>query len=193
MPNNKNQQKQIVVAVSGGFDPLHIGHIRLFKEAKKLGDKLVVILNNDNWLRAKKGYVFISENERKELLEELVCVDQVLITSHPKNPKDMSVCRELSKLRPDIFANGGDRHKDNIPEATICEAIGCQMVFNVGGDKIQSSSWLIKNLVKKMNYLTSRNSISIRTSSCHRPSSRLLTTNCCSRRRKKLGNMEIIK
>ena len=139
-----------MVVVSGGFDPIHIGHVRLFKEAKKLGDKLCVILNNDNWLIKKKGYVFMPQTERKELLEALVCVDQVLITSHPQNPKDMSVGNALSKLRPDVFANGGDRHEDNIPEVATCQAIGCQMVFNVGkGGKIQSSSWLVNNCKKK--------------------------------------------
>jgi len=149
MPYNKKEKKQTVVAVSGGFDPVHIGHIRLFKSAKKLGDKLYIILNNDNWLMKKKGYVFMPQAERKELLEALVGVDKVLITSHPKNPKDMSVCSALLKLRPDVFANGGDRHKDNIPEVAICQEIGCRMVFNLGkGGKIQSSSWLVNNCKK---------------------------------------------
>lgn len=141
----QKKQKSIIVAVSGGFDPLHIGHIRLFQEAKKLGDKLVVILNNDNWLMAKKGYVFMPQKERKEILEALACVDQVIITAHPKNPTDLSVCKELAKLRPHVFANGGDRHKDNIPERATCEAIGCHMAFRIGrGGKIQSSSWLLE-------------------------------------------------
>lgn len=123
---------------------MHIGHVRLFQAARKLGDKLVVILNNDNWLRAKKGYIFMPQKERKEILEALGCVDQVIITAHPPNPTDMSVCRELVKLRPHVFANGGDRHKDNIPEVATCESIGCRMVFNIGrGGKIQSSSWLL--------------------------------------------------
>lgn len=142
MPNK--QQKPIVVAVSGGFDPIHKGHVRLFQEAKKLGDKLVVILNNDNWLRAKKRNIFMSQDERKEILEALACVDKVMLTNHPENPKDMSVCKELSLLKPNIFANGGDRHKGNIPEVATCNAIGCQMVFNVGGGKVQSSSWLLE-------------------------------------------------
>ncbi len=149
-----NQQKPIIVAVSGGFDCLHIGHVRLFKEAKKLGDKLVVILNNDNWLMSKKGYVFMPGKERKEILKALSSVDEVILTKHPKDPKDMSVCQELLQLRPHIFANGGDRHKHNIPEVEVCNTIGCKMVFNVGkGGKIQSSSWLLKkyfeNLIAK--------------------------------------------
>ncbi|KKL27629.1 hypothetical protein LCGC14_2383250, partial [marine sediment metagenome] len=77
-----DKEKPIVVTVSGGFDPLHIGHVRMFQEARKLGDRLVVILNNDNWLQKKKGRTFMSEQERKEILEALACVDEVVITDH---------------------------------------------------------------------------------------------------------------
>jgi D-beta-D-heptose 7-phosphate kinase/D-beta-D-heptose 1-phosphate adenosyltransferase len=143
----KRKKKKIVVAVSGGFDPPHLGHLRLFKEAKKLGDELVVILNNDNWLMAKKGYVFLPQKERKALIESIRWVDKVILTSHPKNPKDMSVSKELMKLKPNIFANGGDRTRKNIPEVEVCRKIGCKMVFGVGGKKIQSSSWLVKKVV----------------------------------------------
>jgi len=143
--------KDITVAVSGGFDPIHIGHIRMFQEAKKLGDRLVVIMNNDNWLNKKKGYSFMSENERKEILESIKGVDEVVITSHAPNTEDMSVCAELEKIRPDIFANGGDRFKDNIPEVAVCESIGCKMVFGLGQDgKVQSSSWLLKRFYEKI-------------------------------------------
>lgn len=134
----------ITVAVSGGFDPLHIGHIRLIKDAKKLGDRLVVIANNDNWLKKKKGYVFMSQDERAAVLGALHAVDEVIITGHGENPSDMSVCTELEKLKPDIFANGGDRKADNIPEYDLCERLGIKMVFNVGGGKAQSSSELVK-------------------------------------------------
>ncbi len=145
----EEKKKEIIVAVSGGFDPPHIGHVRMFKEARKLGDKLVVILNNDNWLRAKKRCAFMPENERKELIEAMKNVDQVVLTSHQPNPTDMSVCKELLLIKPNIFANGGDRYKHNIPEVEACEAIGCKMVFNVGeGGKVQSSSWLLKNYHK---------------------------------------------
>jgi cytidyltransferase-like protein len=145
----KNKRQKIVV-VSGGFDPVHIGHVRMFEAAKKLGDKLVVILNNDNWLQQKKGFVFMREKERKEIIEAFRMVDKVLITKHPKHFKDISVCAELRKIKPDIFANGGDRKLDNIPEVAVCEKINCQMVFNVGrGGKVQSSSWLVKKSKKK--------------------------------------------
>lgn len=140
----KYRGKKVVVAVSGGFDPLHIGHVRMFERAKAIGDELVVILNNDNWLKKKKGFAFMPEKERKEVIEALRAVDSVLITGHKPNDKDMSVSRELRAIRPDIFANGGDRKLDNIPEVAVCDAIGCRMVFNVGkGGKIQSSSWLL--------------------------------------------------
>jgi D-beta-D-heptose 7-phosphate kinase/D-beta-D-heptose 1-phosphate adenosyltransferase len=150
MALRKSKRKKIVVAVSGGFDPIHVGHVRMFKEAKKLGDELVVILNNDNWLRAKKIHIFMPDKERKEVLEALGPVDRVVLTKHGKNPKDMSVCRELAELKPDIFANGGDRKHDNIPEVPVCDAIGCEMVFNVGdGGKVQSSSWLLADYVAR--------------------------------------------
>lgn len=139
-------EKQIVVAVSGGFDPVHVGHVRMFEAAKKLGDELVVILNNDNWLRKKKRHVFMPEKERKEVLEAFACVDRVILTGHEPDTEDMSVAAELRKLKPHVFANGGDRFADNVPEVAACKKIGCKMVFRVGrGGKVQSSSWLLTN------------------------------------------------
>jgi len=132
------------VAVSGGFDPIHIGHIRLLKEAKKLGDKLIVILNNDNWLKKKKGYAFMPQEDRMEILNSIRYVDEVVLSFHEKDTKDISICRELEQIKPNIFANGGDRKADNIPEYTICEKLGIEMVFNVGGEKLRSSSDLVK-------------------------------------------------
>lgn len=138
----------IVVAVSGGFDPVHNGHVRMFKEARKLGDSLVVIMNNDNWLRAKKGYVFMPEHSRYEILKELRCVDDVYITKHVVDDPDRSVCKALEDLLPTIFANGGDRFASNIPEFELCNRLGIEMVFNVGGEKIASSSELVKRGIK---------------------------------------------
>ena len=150
--NANSARKPVVVAVSGGFDPVHIGHVRLFERAKALGDKLVVILNNDHWLRAKKQHVFMPDYERAEIIRSLRPVDEVILTKHGPNPSDMSVCAELAEIRPDIFANGGDRKLDNIPEVPTCEAIGCEMIFNIGdGGKIQSSSWLLADYLKKVN------------------------------------------
>lgn len=142
-------QKPIVVAVSGGFDPVHVGHVRLFKEARSLGDRLIVILNNDNWLRKKKGAVFMPEEERKEVIGAIRYVDEVVLTRHPENPEDMGVSTELEKIRPDIFANGGDRTRGNIPEGAVCNRIACRMIFGLGeGGKVQSSSWLLSKFLK---------------------------------------------
>lgn len=133
------------VAVSGGFDPIHVGHLRMFKKARALGDKLVVILNNDNWLQSKKGSAFMPEKERAEIIRAFPFVDKVYITKHTKNDPDRSVTKALKALKPAIFANGGDRKNTaDIPEAQVCGDLGIRMVFNVGGGKIQSSSWLIK-------------------------------------------------
>lgn len=141
--------KKKVVAVSGGFDPIHIGHVRMFQEAKALGDELIVILNNDNWLRYKKGFVFMPQEERKEIIESIGCVDRVIFTEHEEGTDDLSICNDLRKIRPDIFGNGGDRKDDNIPEYDVCREIACEMVFNVGhGGKVQSSSELVEKAKK---------------------------------------------
>lgn len=142
-------KKKIVVAVSGGFDPVHIGHVRMFEEARKLGDRLVVIVNNDNWLRKKKGFAFMPQEERMEIIRGFRAVDEVVLTAHVEDPTDMSVCEALRALRPDVFANGGDRKVDNVPELAVCAEIGCEMAWNVGpGGKVQSSSWLVDKAAK---------------------------------------------
>jgi D-beta-D-heptose 7-phosphate kinase/D-beta-D-heptose 1-phosphate adenosyltransferase len=132
-----------LVAVSGGFDPIHIGHVRMIREARALGDELVVILNNDNWLMHKKGFVFMPEEERKEIIEALEGVSRVVLTKHVEHDLDTSVCTALREVRPHVFANGGDRFADNIPEAILARELGIECVFGIGrGGKIQSSSWL---------------------------------------------------
>lgn len=154
-----SQKIRKVVAVSGGFDPVHIGHVRMFEAAKKLGDRLVVILNNDNWLRAKKGFVFMSEHERKEIIEAFHCVDEVIITKHGEIVEDMSVCDTLRALSPHIFANGGDRKPDGdpVPEVDLCQRLGIEMHYNVGeGGKVQSSSWLINKSVEEKKKITEK-------------------------------------
>jgi len=143
-------KKQIVVAISGGFDPVHVGHIRLIKEAKKLGDKLVVILNNDNLIKNKKTYVFMNQKERKQILESIKDVDEVVLSSHPRNPKDTSVSADLLKIKPDIFVKGGGRRKE-VPEAEACKKIGCKIVFGVGlRSNFKYSSLLLTKYVNKL-------------------------------------------
>lgn len=145
-------KKQIVVAISGAFDPIHIGHIRLIREAKKLGDKLVVVLNNDNWLKNKKTHVFMHQKERKEIIKATEGVDEVILTSHVPNSKDMSVSKELAKLKPDIFVKGGDqRSEKDILEAEACRKMGCKIIFNIGhGGNFQYSSWLLANYIRSL-------------------------------------------
>jgi cytidyltransferase-like protein len=134
-----------IVVVSGGFDPLHSGHIAYFKSARKLGDKLVVAVNSDDWLTRKKGRPFMPFHERCNIIEELGCVDQVI----GFNDEDDTACNAIfqmlsTKRRSDtvIFANGGDRTSDNIPEMIYDEV---QFEFGVGGeDKKNSSSWILK-------------------------------------------------
>lgn len=147
----KTNQIKKVVMISGGFDPIHIGHIRYIQEASKLGDTLIVVINNDNWLQKKKGKEFMSAIERKEIIEAIVGVDKVVISSHKKNPTDMSVCTELKKIKPHVFANGGDRFADNIPEFQLCNELDIEMVFNVGrGGKVRSSSELLKEYANRI-------------------------------------------
>ncbi|MES2994965.1 MAG: adenylyltransferase/cytidyltransferase family protein [Patescibacteria group bacterium] len=137
-----------VVAVSGGFDPIHIGHLRMFQEARALGDRLVVILNNDHWLTKKKGFVFMPQEERAEIIAAFPFVDEVVFTFHEEGSEDRSIRKELAFLKPHIFANGGDRrNEDEIPESAVCREHDIEMVFNVGrGGKVQSSSWLTDKL-----------------------------------------------
>jgi len=128
-----------VVVVSGYFDPLHVGHIEYLKMAKSLGDKLIVILNNDKQAELKKSKAFMPEQERKIILEALKMVDEVFLSID----EDVSVCKSLEFIKPNIFAKGGDRFNNEIPEREICNKLGIKMVDGLG-NKIQSSSWLIK-------------------------------------------------
>lgn len=125
--------KMINVATSGYFNPLHIGHIRLLEEAKKLGNHLTVIVNNDEQVALKGSKVFMSEIERCQIVKALACVDEVVLSVD----NDSTVCKTLTMIAPDIFAKGGDSTPLNVPEQEVCP-----VVFNVGGGKIQSSSWL---------------------------------------------------
>jgi rfaE bifunctional protein nucleotidyltransferase chain/domain len=140
LDNKKSKNsKEVVVVVSGYFNPLHIGHIRYFKEAKKLGTKLVVIINTDEQVSMKGSLRFMKTEERAEIVSSLKFVDDVVISID----KDKTVCKTLEFIKPDIFAKGGDSTLDNVPEKEVCERLGIKMVLGVGGGKIQSSSWLI--------------------------------------------------
>ena len=131
-----------LVTVSGGFDPIHVGHARMILEAGKLGD-VIIIANSDEWLMRKKGYVFMSYEERQEILYAIKGVVDVVKALDD----DDTVCKTLEMINPDIFANGGDRKEGNVPEYKLCEKLNIQMMFGIGGrDKPQSSSWLIDKM-----------------------------------------------
>ncbi|RPG05079.1 MAG: cytidyltransferase [Pelagibacteraceae bacterium TMED247] len=127
-----------IIAISGGFDPVHVGHVKMIEEASKSGGVLV-ILNSDEWLMRKKGYVFMPWKERAYIMGNIKGV--VAVTN--VDDSDDTVCQALRRHRPDAFANGGDRKNNNVPEVALCEELGIEMIWNIGGDKIQSSSDLV--------------------------------------------------
>ncbi len=130
-------KKTISVAVSGYFDPIHVGHLDYLEHAKKLGDKLVVIVNNNHQCVLKKGKPFMDELDRMRIVKSLHMVDEVFLSVD----SDRSVCKSLEEIKPDIFANGGDRANSEIPESTICSKYNIQIIDGLG-DKIRSSSSL---------------------------------------------------
>ena len=139
-------QKKIVL-VTGGFDPLHSGHIQYFNSAKKLGDFLVVGINSDEWLTRKKGKPFLSFEERESIIVSLRMVDAV-ISFNDDDGSAINAIKKTRKMFPHakiVFANGGDRTVDNIPEMNVNDE-NLVFVFGVGGsDKKNSSSWILKN------------------------------------------------
>jgi len=122
------------VATSGYFDPLHVGHLECIELASKLGDKLVVIVNNDYQATLKKGKPFMSQEDRMKIIGALKYVDKVFLSID----KDGSVCKSLAKLKPAIFAKGGDRIVSNIPEVEVCKKHNIKIIDGLG-KKIRNS------------------------------------------------------
>lgn len=142
-----------IVITSGYFNPLHAGHINLLSEARELGDFLVVIVNNDKQVRLKGSVPFMEQQERVKIIKSLRFVDDVFLSVDEKNSIAQSL-QHIAESYPKvdlIFAKGGDRNIDNIPESEkgICKKFNIKVVSNVGGGKVQSSSWLINNATKK--------------------------------------------
>jgi len=145
--------KDSIIILSGGFDPVHRGHIRMFKDAKAFPAKVIVGLNSDRWLIRKKGKPFMDWDERNEILGVMSCIDTIF----PFNDDDDSACdliRKVKEVHADspgvklFFGNGGDRTDGNSPEVDYCNKNGIELLWGVGGGKIQSSSDLIKNSKK---------------------------------------------
>ena len=136
-----------IVAVSGYFNPIHVGHLELIEEAKKLGDYLVVIVNNDEQVKLKGSVPFMKLEDRVKIVEAIKGVDEVFISID----QDKTVRKSLEAIKPDIFANGGDRKNINdIPEVKICEKLNIKLVDGCG-KKIRSSSILLKDVAQKHN------------------------------------------
>ena len=130
------------IMVSGGFDPVHIGHIRMILDAARHGD-VIVVANSDDWLFRKKGFVFMEFEQRAEILAAIKGVVKV----SGVDDTDGTVCEAIRRLKPDMFANGGDRRKNNTPEQDVCDELGVQMLWAVGGeDKANSSSDLVERV-----------------------------------------------
>ena len=140
MFDESSETERPTVMVSGGFDPVHVGHIRMIREAANYGD-VIVIANSDEWLHGKKGFNFMDFKSRYEILDAIkgvLLVDSV-------NDSDGTVCDALRRHKPTYFANGGDRGKDNTPEVLLCKELGIELLWGIGGEeKVESSSELVK-------------------------------------------------
>lgn len=135
----KKAKKPVVVVVSGYFNPLHVGHLDMIEQAKKLGDKLVAIVNSDYQVKLKGRVNFMPQADRLRIVRSLRDVDEVFLAID----RDLSVCKSLLKIKPDIFANGGDRKSvGDVPEYDICQQLGIKMVDGLG-KKIRASSKMI--------------------------------------------------
>ena len=146
--NKENWIKNVII-VSGGFDPVHKGHIRMFREAANFGANVIVGLNSDEWLSRKKGKPFMKWEERAEILESCKFVNQVIPFDDSDDTANDAIKRVFDMYNADssdyniYFANGGDRKLGNVPELDVCKELEVVMLWGIGGGKIQSSSWLI--------------------------------------------------
>ncbi|MFH1583433.1 MAG: adenylyltransferase/cytidyltransferase family protein [Candidatus Falkowbacteria bacterium] len=138
-------KKKITVAVSGYFNPLHVGHLEMMEKARKLGDRLVVIVNNDYQVKLKGRVPFLNQVDRVKIVSAIKWVDKVFLSID----RDPTVCKSLAKVKPNIFAQGGDRKHGNIPtsETDICRELNIKRVDGLGR-KIRSSSTLIAKAVE---------------------------------------------
>ena len=144
-------KKYDIMILSGGFDPVHKGHVRMFKGAKAQAHKVIVGANSDGWLVRKKGKIFMNWAERAEILKAFKYVDEV-VAFNDEGGDAMDLLTRVQRLYPECsiaFGNGGDRTSSNIPEKGYCESYKIDLCFNVGGGKVQSSSTLIQDSENK--------------------------------------------
>ena len=144
-----NEEKNKTVMVSGGFDPVHVGHIRMIREAAKYGD-VIVVANSDDWLFRKKGFVFMEFAKRSEILNAIkgvILVDSV-------DDSDGTVCEAIRRHTPTYFANGGDRGRSNTPEQSVCESLGVELLWGIGGDYKADASSLLEEKARQSTQTT---------------------------------------
>ena len=138
-----------VVVLSGGFDPMHVGHLRMIQESAKMAEIVIVGVNSDEWLMRKKGYIFMPHDERVEMVQGTRGVSKAMTFDDDDNSA-CDLLRQDSAFLPNFkvtYANGGSRTFDNIPEIPVAEELGVHLIWGVGGGKIQSSSDLVDGLV----------------------------------------------
>lgn len=148
-----------VIVISGYFNPIHVGHIDYIQEARKLGDRLIVIVNNDEQVKIKKSIPFMSEHDRIIIVKNIVGVDTATLSVD----LDATVCKTLKReydyhsqdyfFDEMIFANGGDRGDGYVPEEDLCKELGIKMVYNIGGNKTESSSSLINKFKSNSSFI----------------------------------------
>ena len=139
MFDKSSENERPTIMVSGGFDPVHVGHIRMIRAAAEYGD-VIVIANSDEWLYRKKGFNFMDFGKRSEILDSIkgvILVDSV-------DDSDGTVCDAIARHRPTYLANAGDRGRTNTPEQNVCEELGVELLWGIGGEeKVDSSSDLV--------------------------------------------------
>ena len=146
-----------IALLSGGFDPVHIGHLAMIKEAKEIANEVVILLNSDNWLTRKKGKPFMSSNQRANILDEFKSVSKVIIQTNDDDDSSNNAIKKFHELNDDkkiCYCNGGDRSQENkIREAQTCKNLGIDLKFGIGGiHKLESSSNLTKNYLSETEY-----------------------------------------
>lgn len=150
--NNDAASAKKYYIVSGGFDPIHEGHIEMIRASAAASDGVILLLNSDEWLCRKKGKNFMNFHTRRVICENLKGVVDVLAFNDDDNSASDGISRAREKYKDSVlvFANGGDRTKDNIPESAVCQKLNVSLAFGVGGEnKANSSSWILAEWKKE--------------------------------------------